>query len=194
MSGFRPFRGTLPREATIYRWHISVDLLCHLLWSLASRVDSPFRRGWVAIAHSSKDSLSCFHHPRFVSLQLTGSRYGGRRSGRSTYWTGYRWAVYQYPAEGGRRCMSLPVWWLAVVVKLFCQDAFSGYEESQNSDTTSLTSSVLNYQYENGRRYHAYSQVRRPSSDRYPFISLTNTFVIWRQNTCIYCLYRSYTT
>jgi len=28
--------------------------------------------------------------------------------------------------------------------------------ESINSDLTSLQSSVLNYQYENGRRYHAY--------------------------------------
>ncbi|KAN0072658.1 S-adenosyl-L-methionine-dependent methyltransferase [Elaphomyces granulatus] len=37
-------------------------------------------------------------------------------------------------------------------------DAFSGYEESQVTDTTSLTSSVLNYQYENGRRYHSYGQ------------------------------------
>jgi len=37
-------------------------------------------------------------------------------------------------------------------------DNFSGYEESQVTDTTSLTSSVLNYQYENGRRYHAYGQ------------------------------------
>ncbi|KKA16612.1 UMTA methyltransferase family protein [Rasamsonia emersonii CBS 393.64] len=38
-------------------------------------------------------------------------------------------------------------------------DDFSAYEEAARSDTTSLASSVLNYQYENGRRYHAYSQV-----------------------------------
>ncbi|KAL1989106.1 hypothetical protein VTN96DRAFT_5869 [Rasamsonia emersonii] len=37
-------------------------------------------------------------------------------------------------------------------------DDFSAYEEAARSDTTSLASSVLNYQYENGRRYHAYSQ------------------------------------
>ncbi|KAL1962249.1 hypothetical protein VTN77DRAFT_9905 [Rasamsonia byssochlamydoides] len=40
-------------------------------------------------------------------------------------------------------------------------DDFSVYEETARSDTTSLASSVLNYQYENGRRYHAYSQERK---------------------------------
>ncbi|KAL1969669.1 hypothetical protein VTN77DRAFT_8222 [Rasamsonia byssochlamydoides] len=37
-------------------------------------------------------------------------------------------------------------------------DDFSVYEEAAQSDTTSLESSVLDYRYKNGRRYHAYSQ------------------------------------
>ncbi|KAI1624378.1 S-adenosyl-L-methionine-dependent methyltransferase [Exophiala viscosa] len=35
-------------------------------------------------------------------------------------------------------------------------DADSAYGDSIFSDTTSLSSSVMNYQYENGRRYHSY--------------------------------------
>lgn len=35
-------------------------------------------------------------------------------------------------------------------------DADSAYGDSLFSDTTSLNSSVMNYQYENGRRYHSY--------------------------------------
>ncbi|KAH1471874.1 hypothetical protein KXX26_008852, partial [Aspergillus fumigatus] len=32
----------------------------------------------------------------------------------------------------------------------------SAYVESIQSETTTLRSSILNYHYENGRRYHAY--------------------------------------
>jgi hypothetical protein len=35
-------------------------------------------------------------------------------------------------------------------------DADSAYGDSIASETASLTSSLLNYQYENGRRYHSY--------------------------------------
>jgi hypothetical protein len=31
------------------------------------------------------------------------------------------------------------------------------YSSGAESDTTSLSSSVVNYEYENGRRYHAYN-------------------------------------
>ncbi|RDW82385.1 hypothetical protein BP6252_03497 [Coleophoma cylindrospora] len=37
-------------------------------------------------------------------------------------------------------------------------DADSAYGESVTSSSTSLASSITNYQYENGRRYHAYRQ------------------------------------
>ncbi|KAE8382666.1 S-adenosyl-L-methionine-dependent methyltransferase [Aspergillus bertholletiae] len=39
-------------------------------------------------------------------------------------------------------------------------EEFSIYNETLPSDTTSLSSSVLNYEYENGRRYHKYGQVQ----------------------------------
>jgi len=35
-------------------------------------------------------------------------------------------------------------------------DADSAFDEGNSSYSTSLASSVLNYRYENGRRYHAY--------------------------------------
>jgi len=35
-------------------------------------------------------------------------------------------------------------------------DTDSAYSENPQSETTSLRSSVFNYHYENGRRYHAY--------------------------------------
>ncbi|KAL1987703.1 hypothetical protein VTN96DRAFT_2543 [Rasamsonia emersonii] len=43
---------------------------------------------------------------------------------------------------------------------IVADDDFSVYDETAQSDTTSITSSVLDYQYENGRRYDAYSQGR----------------------------------
>ncbi|KAB8229397.1 S-adenosyl-L-methionine-dependent methyltransferase [Aspergillus alliaceus] len=39
-------------------------------------------------------------------------------------------------------------------------EEFSIYNETLQSDTTSLTSSILHYEYENGRRYHRYGQIR----------------------------------
>ncbi|KAE8356232.1 S-adenosyl-L-methionine-dependent methyltransferase [Aspergillus coremiiformis] len=39
-------------------------------------------------------------------------------------------------------------------------EEFSIYNETLPSDTTSLSSSVLNYEYENGRRYHKYGQAQ----------------------------------
>ncbi|KAE8391556.1 S-adenosyl-L-methionine-dependent methyltransferase [Aspergillus alliaceus] len=39
-------------------------------------------------------------------------------------------------------------------------EEFSIYNETLQSDTTSLTSSILHYEYENGRRYHKYGQAQ----------------------------------
>ncbi|KAF5861429.1 hypothetical protein ETB97_000309 [Aspergillus alliaceus] len=39
-------------------------------------------------------------------------------------------------------------------------EEFSIYNETLQSDTTSLTSSILHYEYENGRRYHRYGQAQ----------------------------------
>jgi hypothetical protein len=59
------------------------------------------------------------------------------------------------------------------------EDYQSGFE----SDTTSLASSILNYQYENGRRYHAYraGSYAMPNDEteqeRFVWSSLTLTIV-----------------
>jgi hypothetical protein len=47
-------------------------------------------------------------------------------------------------------------------------DADSGYAESAYSDSTSLSSSVFDYQYENGRRYHSFKagQYFAPNDER----------------------------
>lgn len=47
-------------------------------------------------------------------------------------------------------------------------DVDSAYAESVYSETTSLSSSIFDYQYENGRRYHSYKagQYFAPNDER----------------------------
>lgn len=56
--------------------------------------------------------------------------------------------------------------------------AYSDFDaESINSDLTSITSSVYNYQYENGRRYHAYRQGNYVRTSRSCYLS-TKLFTV----------------
>ncbi|KAH1415787.1 hypothetical protein KXX16_008907 [Aspergillus fumigatus] len=55
-------------------------------------------------------------------------------------------------------------------------EADSAYGESAKSETTSLRSSILNYHYENGRRYHAYhSGAYCDFADRHPSARVIGT-------------------
>ena len=64
----------------------------------------------------------------------------------------------------------------------FETDSAIGSDTSDISDTTSLTSSILNYKYENGRTYHAFhdGQYIMPNDDKEQvFNPLQNRYLIW---------------